>query len=521
MSSAAIARVRRGFGDALEVLRRRAGVTGITQRRLTPWWASVGFHIVLILAAALIAVVGGSPGDGIGDGGLDARLFADQLIDDLTTLEPLDRAGDPFTDLDDVTPSLSVEATDPKRVNLPAFTERYGPVLSDPEVDVRVERPDRFVPGEALAITALGGMTRLSPFSGRSAEARAALLRREGGTAESEQAVEQGLDWIARHQGRGGYWSLDPRPNCPEGPCPGETAMQSNTAATGLALLTLMGAGHTHDAEGRYREPIERGLKWLRSVQEPSGELFIGGGGESRMYSHAIAAMALCEAYGVTRDPELREPAERAIGFIIRSQNPDDGGWRYQPGDAGDTSVFGWQMICLRSGSIAGIPVPAKVINGCRNYLDAAAADVSKSTYAYRPGSRVSPVMTAEALLCRQYLGWSRDSAALRKGAAQVYKHSMTSGDRNLYYWYYAAQLLHNIGGEPWERWNQRIREELIANQVGGKGCDRGSWDPSSPQPDRWGRAAGRHFTTCLSLLTLEVYYRYLPLYRERDEDPL
>ena len=87
----------------------------------------MGFHVVLILAAAWIAVVGGGPDDGVGPGGLDARLFADQLIDDLTTLEALDRAGDPFTDLDDVTPSLSVEAADPNRVNLPAFTERYGP----------------------------------------------------------------------------------------------------------------------------------------------------------------------------------------------------------------------------------------------------------------------------------------------------------------------------------------------------------------------------------------------------------
>jgi hypothetical protein len=55
--------------------------------------------------------------------------------------------------------------------------------------------------------------------------------------------------------------------------------------------------------------------------------------------------------------------------------------------------------------------------------------------------------------------------------------------------------------------------------QIGGTGCDRGSWDAFQPQPDEWGRAAGRLFVTSLSLLTLEVYYRYLPLYQPSDAD--
>jgi len=53
--------------------------------------------------------------------------------------------------------------------------------------------------------------------------------------------------------------------------------------------------------------------------------------------------------------------------------------------------------------------------------------------------------------------------------------------------------------------------------QVTGMGCDRGSWDPIYPIPDRWAGSAGRLYLTSLSLLTLEVYYRYLPLYRTGD----
>jgi len=130
--------------------------------------------------------------------------------------------------------------------------------------------------------------------------------------------------------------------------------------------------------------------------------------------------------------------------------------------------------------------------------------------------------MTAEALLSRQYLGWPRDYPPLIKGASQVARHLEVSADRNIYYWYYATQLLHNMQNKDWEKWNVRVREGLIKMQVGGIGCDRGSWDPIHPQPDKWASgplSAGRLYLTSLSLLTLEVYYRYLPLYRPSDED--
>jgi hypothetical protein len=487
---------------------------------LAPWGGSLVAHAVLLILVAILAFLVPPASDAIpGDPAFRADL-ADQLIDDLTTLESLDEVGDPFTDLDDETQSLPTEL-DPDLVNVPDLADRFGPELDQTPMELTVERPDRFLPGEAELATRLGGLAQIAPFTGRSAAMKAALLRSEGGTVESEEAVERGLDWLARHQGPAGNWTLDPRNHCTEGPCPGAGAMTSDTAATGLALLPMLGAGHSHTEPGRYQASIERGLAWLRGAQQPSGELFVGGADNARMYRHAIAAMALCEAYGVSKDLELRGPAERSIRFIILSQNQLDGGWRYQPGDPGDTSVFGWQMLALRSASLAGIKVPDAVVDGCRRYLDAAAADPAGATYAYRPGRRASPVMTAEALLCRQYLGWKRTSPALRQGAGLVFKDLMTSGERNMYYWYYATQLLHNIGGSPWKQWNARIRDGLVANQIRNDSCERGSWDPSDPQPDRWGRSAGRHYMTCMSLLTLEVYYRYLPLYQERDLNPL
>jgi hypothetical protein len=59
------------------------------------------------------------------------------------------------------------------------------------------------------------------------------------------------------------------------------------------------------------------------------------------------------------------------------------------------------------------------------------------------------------------------------------------------------------------------MRDILIDTQDQGLNPDRrdqkGSWDPSG---DPWGGELGRLGDTSLKLLTLEVYYRHLPLYR-------
>jgi hypothetical protein len=233
------------------------------------------------------------------------------------------------------------------------------------------------------------------------------------------------------------------------------------------------------------------------------------------MYSHAIATMALCESYALTGDPSLKKAATRAVQFISRTQNPA-GGWRYEPLAQGDTSVFGWMVFALRSANLAGLGVSSRDISKARRYLDHAASDKAKVTYGYMAGFAPTMTMTAEGLVCRQYLGWPKDHPALRRGSGLVYGYLQESTDRNIYLWYYATQLLHNMHDKNWEEWNARVREGLVGTQVRGDGCDRGSWSPTFPQPDAWGERGGRLYVTSLSLLTLEVYYRYLPLYEDR-----
>ena len=488
---------------------------------ITPYGMSVAFHGLMVLLFALYVYSFGRLGGGEGDGPGDLRAtFADQLTDDLTSLADGDRAGDPFTSLDtEEPPSLSFEppAPDETRINVPMLPAdmRLGPDL---QLTPTVRPPDigRLSPEGVKSLAAnIGSLT--APFSGRQGAVRARLIRRGGGSVESEKAVELGLDWIARHQRPDGGWSTDIRRQCSGGGCPGDETLESDTAATGLALLPMLGAGLSHTDPSRYRDVIKRGLSWLIRHQSADGDLFVGGGRNTHLYSHAIGAMALCEAYGLTKDRRLHDPAQRAIHYIVHAQNPADGGWRYRPMDQGDTSVLGWQVFALRSALMAKLDVPERTVRGCRQYLDLAAADEVGSTYAYMVGRGPSPVMSAEGLLSRQILGWGPDEPPLRRGVAKVAADLESSSERNIYYWYYATQLLHNLGGERWDRWNVRVRDGLVESQMVGKGCDRGSWDPLSPEPDRWARSAGRLYLTSLSLLTLEVYYRYLPLYKEND----
>ena len=159
------------------------------------------------------------------------------------------------------------------------------------------------------------------------------------------------------------------------------------------------------------------------------------------MYSHAIGTMALCEALGMSHDERLRPAATMAIQFIIRAQDAKGGGWRYQPGQPGDTSVFGWVMMALRSGQLARIKIPKEVFQRAENYLASVSADKGGSQYSYQPGHGATPVMTAEALLIRQYMGWPRAKPALVAGAGQVAAHLLKDQERNLYYWYYGTQM--------------------------------------------------------------------------------
>ena len=133
--------------------------------------------------------------------------------------------------------------------------------------------------------------------------------------------------------------------------------------------------------------------------------------------------------------------------------------------------------------------------------------------YEYQPGRGPSNTMTSVGLLCRQYLGAKRDSPMLTGGMDYLMKNLPDDAvSPNIYYWYYATQVMHNMSGPEWDTWNRKMRNLLVHTQVRNVDeCADGSW---APEKDAWGKSGGRLMTTSLSALTLEVYYRYLPLFK-------
>jgi hypothetical protein len=351
-------------------------------------------------------------------------------------------------------------------------------------------------------------------FGGRGEGMREKMLG-SGGTKQSERAVAAALNWIARHQNRDGSWSLKHTTNCKSGFCSGPGEAQSDCAATALGLLPFLAAGQTHDSKGPYQQRIAGGINSLIRHQKPNGDLSNGG---QQMYSHGLAAIALCEAYGMTQDSRVGLAAQAALNFIESGQNKD-GGWRYSHGsDDSDTSVFGWQVMALKSGQMAKLKVNPAVLQECRKYLATCSRGTYKSEFSYVPGGGSTFTMTSVGLLTSQYLGAKRDDPVIVGGVDYLSKRKPDINQRNTYYWYYGTQVMHNVPGPQWDDWNRQMRRILIASQEK-TGCAAGSWDPAKPDPDPWGNQGGRLMVTSFCALTLEVYYRYLPLYQLVDPD--
>lgn len=363
------------------------------------------------------------------------------------------------------------------------------------------------------------------------AEAFARRSRAIRGEARADGIVERGLGWLAAAQEEDGRWTLGTYH--PKG-VGGAVRLQSDTAATGLALLTFLGAGYDH-FDGRHREVVRRGLEWLVSVQKADGDLFVPADPVSNscawMYSHGIATMALCEAVGMTGDPLLRPAAEKAIGFIVASQQAERGGWRYQPRADSDLSASGWMLVALRSGSLAGLTVPAETYDGVRRLLDESANPAKLGHYLYnalspeqRPSDLSAASMTALGSLMRLHTGTPRTDPPLGAAAASLAAMKPAYGTRqartrDAYLWYYASQVLVQTGGPEWEAWYGQLCTALEAEQVT-DGEHAGSWEPLGTVPDRWGAFGGRLYVTALHLLALEVPYRHLPTYGATDNEP-
>jgi len=321
------------------------------------------------------------------------------------------------------------------------------------------------------------------------------------GGVKAKASVDAALAWLARHQEPEGMWDSKKH---------GGSA-NSDVGVTGLGLLALMGGGNT-SRKGEYRRNVLKGLQALIRLQRKDGLISTGGKAAANMYEHSIATIALCEAYGRARDERIGLAARLAVNALCKAANPD-GGWRYTPNcGESDMSVSAWGVQALKTAKLARIRFDHAVYSRSLSFVDSVthkgAGSESSGAVGYMFSQQVGgghPALTAAAMMVRQFSGTGVKSHLLVKGAALTRKQAPSWKRQDFYLWYYATYAMHNMGGEHRVWWNRRIRDVLVANQCK-TGDDEGSWDYEQA---RWGKRAGRVYTTALGALCLEVYYRY------------
>lgn len=406
---------------------------------------------------------------------------------------------------------IETEVTVDTPQDVPVDVEVANDTMDDEPPPAVVE----FTPLADVNAASSDNNAQISYTSGGGLEARrnadAAALR-GGGTRASQNAVKMGLEWIARHQLANGSWNYN---HCMVGNCncgnPG-TMQKCDNGATAMGLLPFLGCGMTHK-DGNYKKQIGAGLRYL--VSKIKRDKNCPGGGslhqaEGTMYAHGLATICLTEAYAMTKERTLKAPAQAAVNFIIYAQDPVGGGWRYNPRQAGDTSVVGWQLMALKSGYMGYLTVPNQCTAKAMTFLNSVQKD-SGAFYGYTtPGD--GPACTAIGLLCRMYYGWKQDNPALKKGVEWM-ANKGPSGD--MYYNYYATQVMRHYGGDPWTKWNEKMREQLVKKQIKDDSHAKGSWNPGGGHS----AAGGRLYETALSIMTLEVYYRHAPIYQSQTLD--
>ncbi|MEX0641368.1 MAG: hypothetical protein WD468_01635 [Pirellulales bacterium] len=359
----------------------------------------------------------------------------------------------------------------------------------------------------------------------RTAPGRLGLVESQGGNVQTEAAVAAALIWLAASQSPDGRWDADRFGAGREMVVLGQdrhgAGGNADTGISALALLAFLGAGHSHE-QGDHQATVRRGLDYLIRTQATDGSIFGNAELYAQMYSHSMSTFALAEAAAMTGDKRLQPAVSRAINYCLRAQHPSTGGWRYRPGDTGDTSQLGWQMMALASAERAGLAVPRQTWTSVDKFLHSVRRGDYGGLASYRPDSPASISMTAEALYCRLLLSETHGDVLDEQSATEATGQllgALPDGDRvNLYYWYYATLALHHRqqasdqAATAWHAWNDALTSVLLSRQVN-SGSDAGSWNTDC----QWGGYGGRVYTTAIAAMCLEVYYRHAP---EPKQDP-
>lgn len=511
-----------------------AGAVGLAFAARTRWLQSDTLKKCLLLsvvAHALLAIVAASIG-GLSPASWGRSTEGRPTMVVVVSEEPegsiaaVQDAGDEADDVPQETlvADVDAESATPREDVIAAMASASDADRSTVEVDPAeivplLELPDDAKPDvvpvdPSKVATTLAAGDDASPYAHRGAGRRAAAAVALGGSEETERAVTRGLAWLARAQSSDGRWDAARHGSGVERTVQGQdrrgAGARSDHGVTGLAVLAFLGAGSTH-REGVHAAEVARAIEFLIARQKPDGSLAGDAEFFASLYCHGMATIALGEACGMTGDERLREPLARAVAHTLSKQSPATGGWRYAAGDRGDTSQLGWQAMALSAARNAGLPGLDLSLARAGGFLAGVSSGRAGGLASYRPGERPTAAMTAEALFCRLLLGLDPTHPTAMEAVAFLEAIAPDSGPFNAYACYYGTLAMFHAGGPAWERWNRRMQRAILPGQRSGGDID-GSWDPDSV----WGGHGGRVYSTALSVLCLEVYYRYLPMNRGR-----
>lgn len=341
---------------------------------------------------------------------------------------------------------------------------------------------------------------------------RRAMVGGFGGTKQSERTVATALYWLARRQNPDGSWSFDGLDGSgkPSFADPGNC--RSRCGATALTLLCFAGAGQTHRSNGAYQKNVYTGVYYLlvQTAKAPGKGDLRGEGGDMRW--HAAATLALSELYAMTNDKTLGPPTQKAVDFIVANQDQKTGGWALEPGQTPTTSATAWQLLALYSAQQAKLRVDPAVLQRAAAFLDRTQSDGGAFYGETGPGKE--PAATAMALLCRLHLGWKLDNPALTRGIDYLAKLGPSQTDMVCNWG--TTTLMCYVSGPTWDTWNRGLRKQLVNLQTK-DAAEAGSWwTPGAIHA----KEGGRLLQTAFSASCLEVYYRYLSLYKWQPAAP-
>ncbi|HMS17016.1 MAG TPA: terpene cyclase/mutase family protein [Planctomycetota bacterium] len=486
----------------------------VEQLKNAPWLLiSLAIHILIAIILHFISA-GGTQSVGV----KPLEIQAPETLQEELPLEEVEEETEEVKPDEEVTEEPVVKDTEVADHNETDNEEEFEE--SKGEEDALSDKPfDGTQTNDAMGLGGGAG----GAFGGRRGGSR--NLKAGGGGGRTRKAVDQGLEWLSKHQSPDGRWDCDNfmangDPN--KGPlCDGKGMATYDVGVSGLALLCFLGAGHT-TKEGNYQTTVREGLKWLKSMQDSDG-CFGPRGDPHHTYSHAIAALAMAEAYGMTRSGIWKASAQNGINYVMHCQNPYKA-WRYgaRPGD-NDISVTGWMVMALKSAKMAGLDINDNSIAWAHDFTKEMTDEETGRTGYMKRGERPvraegrvdrwpadeSESLTGVGIINRVFAGEDPTTSPVIKAGAELIGRRLPvwdpkGGKVDMYYWYYATLAMFQVGGAEWNAWNSKL-EAAVINTQRTDGNFSGSWDPVDP----WGEDGGRVYSTALMTLCMEVYYRY------------